>query len=167
MSKLVYFIEAAIRNVATVAMVLIVVVMLGITFDIITRFSGNPVSGVIELNRLLVVILIFLSVPYAQQIRGHIDTDIVTRYYPRQKGKVVELTMLIMSLTVFMLLCIPTYGNFVKSYTIKEYSWGSVPFVTWPTHLAIFLGLCLLNVQLVIQIGRTAIELIDLLKKNG
>ena len=132
---------------------LIVTMMLVIVVDVAGRYLLNrPLLGSIELNRTLLVAVIFLGFGYTQLCKRHIRVDMLIlrlRKAPRlaMEGFSLSLALVVSLLVVYMV--IPaTYHSVI----IREYEDGVIPFPMWPARLSLLAGLVLFVIQLVSDI---------------
>ena len=133
---------------ATVAVVLVFVMMLSITADVCLRFFANtPILGAVELNRMLLVLVIFFTLGYCQLRKQHINVELVLTLMPQRRKLLIETLEILLA---FVVVGFFTYGSFLtacKSTVEREYAMGVVSFPIWPGRIAIAVGLFMLSMQ--------------------
>ena len=133
---------------ATVAVVLIFVMMVSITADVCLRYFANkPILGVVELNRMLLVLVVFFTLGYAQVRKQHINVGLLLNLMSPKRRIIVETLELLLALVVVGFF---TYGSILTAYksTIEgEYEMGVASFPVWPGRIALAIGLLMLCMQ--------------------
>ena len=138
---------------ASLAVVLIVFMMFSMTIDIFMRYLFNaPIAGVVELDRTLLVIVVFFSVGYCQLRKKHILAEfLLDRLSEKPKTLVIALETIL----ALVIMVIFTYGcvtNAIESTMDLEHEVGIVNFPIWPSKIAIAFGLIMLDLQYVFDI---------------
>ena len=138
------------KKAATLGGVLILVMMLAIVVDVSGRYLFNsPLLGGIELNRTLLVVVVFFGLAYTQLEDGHIRMDLLmVRVSPRLK-LILEIFSLVIALSVYVYITYTTIPVTIRSILRGEYETGLIPFPMWPARLFMSIGLFILTLQLV------------------
>lgn len=141
---------------------LIVPMMLTIFLDAVLRGLFNTaVAGVVELNSLLLVGMVYLGLAGAQSSGGNFRVTLLAdRMSPRTRFILTALGYLLLLITLCILLWY-CYGAAVYSYTRDEVSYGLINFPLWPSRALICVGLVLLILQYLVDGLRFALRGID------
>jgi TRAP-type C4-dicarboxylate transport system permease small subunit len=107
-------IHAASKAISYVSGVALVLMVIAVLVDVITREIGASVPGNIDIAELLLVLVAYLAIPYTYAIKGHIRVDLVyRRLSPRVKGILDSITHL---------LAIGAYGFIVWAMADRAWS---------------------------------------------
>ena len=86
--------------------IIVAFLMLSVTVEVIARYVYKPTPGHVELVRIIIPVIAFLGVAYAQSFAGHIRVEILLLML---KGRVYHFTeslWLFLSLGIFIILTI-------------------------------------------------------------
>lgn len=113
--------------IAVFAMAAVGLMSLSTTADVLKRWiTGWPIGGVMQLNECLMVVLVFLAIPYSQFYRRHIRIAfIVSRFKPRNIV-IADLISCIIGIICLLILGIMTTKEAIYSFSISEYRVGDV-----------------------------------------
>lgn len=127
---------------------LIVPMMLTIFMDAVLRGLFNTaVVGVIELNSLLLVAMVYMGLAGAQASAGNFRVTLLSdRLGSRGRYVLIGFGYLLL-LAVLLALLWFCLGAAIYSYTRDEVSYGLIDFPLWPSRAIICIGLALLLVQ--------------------
>lgn len=138
--------------------VIVIFLMLFVSAEVVSRYFIKPIPGMVEIVKLIMPVVAFLGVAYAQSFRGHIRIEL---FLYKLKGRVyhfVESLWLVLSLGIFILLAIYTFGN-----TLDAYREGDITafyyFPTWVSRLLISVGCAVLCFRLIIQLTQNLVQL--------
>jgi len=149
---------------ATLSVFIIIIMMVSITVDVALRFlAGSPIVGVVELNRTLLVIVVFFTLGYAQVRKQHINVAFLINKLS-EKRKILILTL--NTLLALVIMAMITYGSIAAAYvsTIEgEHEVGLLNYPVWPGRIALAIGLFTLCLQYVADIYN---GFLSLLKKK-
>ena len=100
----------------SVAGMIFFVFMVFLTFsDVILRYFFNrPISGSIEITEVMMVILVFSSIAYAQFKDAHVSMDILTSSLKKNKQNILEGISLVFSIVIFIVII---WRSFIAAYT--------------------------------------------------
>lgn len=137
---------------AVMGTIALCVAIISVTIDVTGRFIGWPVVGVEELNTLLIVVLVFLGIGYAQVVKRHIDIKIFTMRLNEKARSVLNGILLSVSLLIFVIFTYVSVLEAIRSTQLREYVHGAVFFPIYPTKWIVALGLAFLCFQILIDI---------------
>lgn len=138
-------VETACKWLSAAGMVIFLGMVL-ITFsDVFLRYIFNSsISGTVEITELLMAVVVFSSIAYAQWTRSHVVMDIVTERLPEDRRAVVEYATTMWSVAVVALSIYASSRYAVKTRTITAIlGIGIKPFVYF-----VAFGFCTLLVTL-------------------
>ena len=144
------------RRLATIIGLLIIAIVLMIVADAAGRFFLNkPLPGSVEMSRIALAWILFLSLAYGQIQGVHVRVEVFyTRYSPRLRRTVGMLSALI-SMFFFGLLTYAGWNMFQASYDVSETIPAPIWLPFWLPKLAMPIGFALL----VLQLGMEAVIL--------
>ena len=143
------------RATAVVAASLIFALLLVFLADIILRSLLNqPIPGVFEYTEVVLVVVVFLGVPYAMQTGAHVAIDSVANRLPGRWAPVAEAVGLAAPLLVVIWMALASIGVAIDSIVSNEVQFGVVKAQIWPARVAIALGSWLLAAEMAVTIQR-------------
>lgn len=119
--------------------------------DSVGRWVLLPLQGVFELNALLIGIVIFLGIPYAQRQRRHIAVTLLVERLGPRAALWLDLAMLVIASALFGWSAVLFHGAAVSAYVNQEVAQGVSRFPLFPLKFVMFLGLSFLAVQLALD----------------
>jgi TRAP-type C4-dicarboxylate transport system permease small subunit len=139
------------RHVATVVLILL---MLGTVGDVVMRgIFGRPLVGTFELTQLAIIVILYLSIGYAEQHDAHIKVDLVII---KLRGRVRQAVLLIAQLVTIAAAGMLAWRLFVFSGSLGDsgVSTSVLRYPLWPFALIAAAGALLYVLTLVVAIGR-------------
>lgn len=131
----------------------VAVMMLSTTLDATARYVLNsPIPGVFELNEVLIVVCVFMSLAWTQMERGHIRVTVLLMHL---SGRTVAVFDLISAVVAFFFVLALGYMGTIgalESIRIWEFRWGSVQMPIWWAKSLVPVGCFMLNLQLLLDI---------------
>jgi|WetSurMetagenome_2_1015567.scaffolds.fasta_scaffold59943_2 TRAP-type mannitol/chloroaromatic compound transport system permease small subunit len=138
------------RKTANFSGFLIIFMMLTIVVDVFGRYVFNrPLVGGVELNRTLLVIIVFFGLAFTQLNQGHIRVDLLLIRASPKWGLILEAFALMIAIPVYGIVAFATIPVTIQSIVIGEYETGLIPFPIWPSRLFMSVGMFLFTFQLV------------------
>lgn len=135
----------------TLCMVFVLLVMAMVTLNVTMRtLRGQPVPGVLEYGQLLLVAIVYFSIPYAMRTKSHVHVGLVTmRLSPRVRAHVEAIGLLVV-LVALVWLTVASGQHALTSWRRGEVSGmgGMLSPSVWPARLAITLGLFVTSLEI-------------------
>lgn len=139
------------RHVATVVLVLL---MLGTVADVVMRsVFDRPLVGTFELTQLAIIVILYLSIGYAEQHDAHIKVDLVTG---KLRGRVRRAVLFFARLVTIAVAGMLAWRLFAFSGSLGDsgVSTSVLRYPLWPFALIAAAGALLYVLTLVVAIGR-------------
>ncbi len=132
----------------------IFIMMFSIVADALARtFLNKPIHGTLELNQMLMVVLVFMSLAWTQQQKGHINVDFLVLKLSEVNARALNLYLVLpISLFLISMLMFATAQEAYMSFIGREYVFGIIVFSVWPGKIVVAFGFCLYIVQLLFNI---------------
>lgn len=131
---------------------LLLMVLLG-TLDIIgTKFFSRPLPGTFEATEALMVLGVFLALPYTQARRQHIAVDLVVARLGPAARRALDVSALALTLGVFALVAWRGWILGLNSLAVREYASGIIRFPVYPAKLALAIGATLMVLQVLVDL---------------
>jgi len=123
--------------------------------DVFGRYVlGKPLPGVIEFNEVLMVCVVFLGLGLSQKEKAQIRAELLISRLSSKWKKKFDLLALFISAIFWLVLLIPSLSKAWSSFVIGEYREGLIKFPIWPARWALVLGILLIWLQLIKDIGK-------------
>ena len=138
---------------SSISAITIAVMMLSTTIDATSRFVLNrPISGIFELNEVILVVCVFMGIAWTQIERGHIRIEVLLMRVSPRTRHVLNVLSRMVALIFVGILFYQTFQGFQDSFRIREFRWGSVQMPIWWAKGLVPLGCLLLMIQLIFDI---------------
>lgn len=138
---------------ALAAMLSVAVMSVSTTFDVAKRWiTGWPIGGVMQLNECLMVVLVFLGLPFAQRFRRHIRIAFVVARMKTRNTVVMDIIACVLAIICLGLMGIMTTQEAIYSFEILEYRVGDVRLPIYWARALIPLGCFVFVGQLILDI---------------
>ena len=134
----------------------VVAMMLTISYDVAMRYLFNaPTTWSFEVNRYMLILVVFIGGGWTLPSGGHVSVDIVTERFPARKRLWVDLVTSLMAgayVLVFLTESVAfTYDAWENGVRSTEY----LAWPLWPIRLMLVIGAALLFLEYLIKIVKT------------
>ena len=146
--KVLSFIETGF---VAVAGFVVMIMMFFATAEIGGRYLFNkPIRGHLEMMEIFLVLMIYFGVSYTQRVGGHIGVDFIIERISGRTRKIIEAVVCLLSVAIVAFLVKYSYDQFLLSLSVKDAT-DYIHFPFWSAKMALFGGLLLLGLRLIIQ----------------
>ena len=133
---------------------IVVVMMITISFDVAMRYLFNaPTTWSFEVNRYMLIMVVFLGGPWTLAAGGHVSVDLVTERVSLKKKAALELVTSIMASLYMLMFTVEsarfTWDAFANGTRSTEY----LAWPLWPVRMFLVIGGGLLLVQYLVKIA--------------
>lgn len=141
--------EGSVASLNAMGALWMIVMMLLVTADVIGRSLFNyKFTGVPELIRASVVAVTFLEISYVLLKDKHIRTNVIQMRLSPRGQEILFMVAFLTGITLFVLLCLSSWGPMWKGWVIHEYEGeGSLRVPVYPVRSIIFLSSALMAIQ--------------------
>jgi len=137
------------RVMGYVASAFMIILMLLTVMDVFLRyFFNSPITGVTEISRLLMVIIVFPALGWAAVDRAHVRVDLVMSQVSPRKQAITNAIMLIIALITYGFI---TWRSFLESMVVnRQTSLISIPFTPFYWLMSVSLAVFCLSILVLI-----------------
>lgn len=140
------------RVFVTAAMTILVVMMCLTTISVFGRyFFGAPIPDDLILSEHLMVFLVFLPLGAVQAAREHVFVTIFTEWMSNDAKVIMETIGVIVGFFIFAIITAAVFTDFQQAWEVGAYSEGQLEVPESPARFAIFVGLLLLTLRLLVD----------------
>jgi TRAP-type C4-dicarboxylate transport system permease small subunit len=144
------YVEYALVSVSA-AVILFVMAFVGA--EVVMRYAFNsPIPGHLELSELMMPIIVFLAISYAQSTHSHVGMELVLDAMPPRSRRISEMGVLLASVFICSVLAFFSLKNAIQLWRYDDVTMTPPYFKTWPSGGAIPLGYALISLRMFIQI---------------
>lgn len=144
---------------STLVGMLVLIITFTVIIDIVGRNLANkPLTGTVDISRLLLSLILFLGLAYAQRTGAHVRITLFYRYLPSRVVQLMEVIVFAGGLFLLSFLAYSSWVLFYDSWLIKEVMVAPIELPQWLAKLALFIG----SVLFAVQFG---IDLMDSVRK--
>lgn len=131
---------------------LLLVVMIMITIDLISRAVSQPIYGVSELAMFSMIAVVYLGLPYAEKELAHVRVEVLLdRMSPR--GRLwLELVIYILVSTTIAVTLYAVSLNALSSLNTRQAIAGPSPVLIWPIKFVMTSALALYLLQIILNL---------------
>jgi len=143
------------RWLAEIAGWVIIVMMLTLSYDVIMRYAfGMPTTWAGEINRYMLVLVMFFGAPWALPAGGHVAVDIVTETMTERKRlrlEIITSCMAVVYMAIFSMESVKyTWEAIAGNVKSTEY----LAWPMWPMRSFLVIGGVLLGLEFIFRIIR-------------
>lgn len=118
------------------------------------NLGDSSIRGVLEWSETLLVVVIFLGLPYTMHVGGHVAIDSMVQRMPAGLRGPAILLGYIATLPVLVWTTKATIAAAIASFQSQEVRMGMVEIPLWPARSAVALGAFLLTLEISIELYR-------------
>lgn len=127
---------------AFIAVICIAFVLVAVIADVISRtFFGQSIGGVVEMAEVMMVLIVFLGLGYAERRGAHVSMTLLVRKLPSRAAAIVNAIAFVVVVVVLGWMMWVTGDRAIASVVAGEYRFGLVRVAVWPARIAIAVGL--------------------------
>ena len=138
---------------AFLAVLGIVFMLLAVVADVTRRgLAGQSVKGVVELGEVMMVVIVFLGLGYAERRGAHVSMTLLVRKLSHRWSAVINGLGLLLVVVVVGWMVYVTADRALASFEVREYRFGLVRVPVWPARVAIAVGLAAYFLELLFRL---------------
>jgi len=126
-------------------------IMFLLIIDFVSRGMYRPIQGVGELAVFVMVSVVYLGIPHAEQVRGHVRVTAIINRLPERVRNWMNLFVYVLCTVAIGFVVFAVTQNAIKSYTSDEAVAGTVPLPVWPVKAVIVIGCTFYFIQIVLN----------------
>ena len=119
--------------------------------DFVSRGLYIPIQGVTEMAVFVLVAVVYLGVPHAEGVQGHVRIEVFLSKFPPPLRRAVNVTVFVLAVGTAGFMLYAVVENALKSFLTQEAVAGTVPLLVWPVKTVIVVGCLFYLVQLAIN----------------
>ncbi|MDE0726919.1 MAG: TRAP transporter small permease [Alphaproteobacteria bacterium] len=124
-----------------------------VCFSVLGRYLfAAPIPDDLVFSEFLMVFVVFLPLSSVQASREHVFVTIFTEWMPNRKKVILETFGVFVGLIAFTIVGWAVFTDFYESYEIQAYVEGPLELVEWPAKFAVFFGVALFAVRLLVDL---------------
>lgn len=121
--------------------------------DILGRVVGMPIVGTIELVRLSIVLVAFLTVPYAMRTGAHVRSTILLGRLSGRPRRGVDAVYAVIGAAVFAYIALVSWDPMLFAIRTGEFEGdGALRVPVWPAKTGIVFGSILMAVECLLSV---------------
>lgn len=133
------------------ALFIFLLMALGVSQIAVRILWKYPIPGYIDTVELLMAVVAFAAIGYAERLGGHIRMDFVPRIMPGRWRPAYEAFLAFVALVAVSFLVYATWFSFLRSWTLGD-STMDIRAPLWPSKLLLFTALAMLWLRLVLSV---------------
>ena len=137
------------------------------TADVVLRYIFNsPIPSIVELEVMLLVVLVYLGLPYLQSMRAHIRLEILSNYLSLIAQEVLVIFGHTVCLVPFVIIAWQGGLQAYKSLITGEFAPGIIHYPLWPAKSALAIGALFFSLRLMSDIIVDLYKVRNMLRNN-
>ena len=149
MRKLLYFIS---RLEAELSGWLLSVITFLLVFNVVARYFGFFVPGLVELTTFVFLAAIYLGMAQGEIEDDHIKMSVIYQRVPKKIQRILFLFNYGLAAIIAAVMTYGAYKSALSSYVTDETVAGVAPFPTFPIRTIIFFGLSMYLFQVIVRL---------------
>jgi TRAP-type mannitol/chloroaromatic compound transport system permease small subunit len=121
---------------------ILVIATLGATNTVMTVVAGKPIPAVIQITKLLVALIIFMTQPFIVLTGAHIAIDLFAFKGRSVLRTIRSFAILALSLLSYSAISVGAWRSMMKSVNFRELSSGIIGIPIYPFKTVLFIGVC-------------------------
>lgn len=136
------------------SVIVLVAMMCLVTIDVILRDIFNaPIRGANDVNCLLMMILVLLSLSYCWTRRGHIRMELLVRILPKRGRNFCWALAALAGSTVFGFMSLQSFYAVIDAIELHEITFEA-NVVLWPFRIIYLIGCLVFTIQMIVDFFR-------------
>ena len=139
---------------------IVVLMMLTISLDVAMRYLFDaPTTWSFEVNRYMLIMVVFLGGPWTLTAGGHVRVDLLTESLSKKRKLTLDIVTSVMACAYMLLF---TWQSMIFTWDAWENGVRSTEYLAWPLwpiRMFLFVGGALLAIQYVIKIIDDTVQL--------
>jgi TRAP-type C4-dicarboxylate transport system permease small subunit len=131
---------------------LLSIITLLLLLNLITRFFGIGVQGLLELTTFVFVAAIFLGLAHSEETDEHIKVEFIISRVPKKLHDVFYIFNYVIAVLISGILTYAAGNSALEAFVSKESVPGTTPLPTFPAKFTIFVGLMFFCLQAIINL---------------
>ena len=136
---------------AIAALFILALMLLGAAQVLIRVIWNLPIPGYIDFVELLMAVVAFAAIGYAERLRAHIRMDFLPGVLTGRTQVLLEMALTVLALMAISVLVYSTWFSFVRTWNLGD-STMDIQAPLWPSKLLLFVSLALLWLRLVLSV---------------
>lgn len=140
------------RASVVISVTALTVLLVEVCVSVVGRYLFSaPIPDDLVISEFLMVVIVFLPLASVQAAREHVFVTIFTEKLPNRVKVVLETFGVFVGLVAFTILAAATFADFKHAWDYGSYVVGLWELVEWPAKFAVFAGLGLFAVRLLVD----------------
>ena len=140
------------RKLAELCGWLLLALMILITIDIVSREVGKPIYNLTTIAVYVMMAVVYMGMPYCEEYNEHVSVELLEMKLTPKWATILKIAI---NFLKFITLSFFLYGmsdNLIYSYTSREAVAGITNLETWPSKLAMLIGLLFFVIQTLLNL---------------
>jgi TRAP-type C4-dicarboxylate transport system permease small subunit len=155
-----HFVDRVSRFLALGSSIAVLAITIAIVIDVVGRYVWSaPLDGASEFAVTALVAVVFLGLARSQRTGGNFRVDLIIRLLPLSVGRALEVLWRVLAVSFVSVLSWLSIREAIHATVTGEATFGTIVFPVWPARIILAIGLCVLLLQLVVEIVRLCMGL--------
>ena len=116
------------------------IIMLLLVLNLVTRFAGMPIQGLLEISTFVFLALIYLGLSHCEENDEHIKVRAVIKRVPIKVANGLNIFNYILAIVIGSIITYAAGDAALDAFRTGESVPGTAPLPTYPVKVAIFIG---------------------------
>lgn len=131
---------------------MLLIVMGLIVVDLVSRAMATPIYGVSESAMFVMIAIVYMGLPYAEKMKGHVRVELILDNLPRPVAAIIDLLIYILVSGTMLVVLYAVALNAAGSYAGRQAIAGPTPLLIWPVKFVMVAALVLYVIHLLINL---------------
>ena len=140
---------------------LLLIVMGLIVTDLASRALGMPIYGVAESAMFVMIAIVYMGLPYAEAMRGHVRVELILDNLPPRLAAILDLAMYVLVTATMLVVLYAVFLNTAGAYESRQAIAGPTPLLVWPVKFVMVASLTLYVLQILVNLAAGLRAVVD------
>lgn len=142
------------RGSGALSSVFVFLMIVTIVPDVLLRhFANKPIKGVLELNTVFMVVVVFMGLAWTESENYHVNVNIINNLLNPFWNCLLKIFSYIVSLILFLFILAASINATYVSLANNEMIYGFWEFPVWPVKSIIVIGIFLLCIEFIVKLN--------------
>jgi len=116
------------------------IIMFLLVLNLVTRFAGMPIQGLLEMSTFVFLALIYLGLAHCEENDEHIKVRAVIKRVPMKFARGMNIFNYLLAIVIGSIITYAAGDTALDAFRSGESVPGTAPLPTYPVKIAIFIG---------------------------
>jgi len=149
------------RRVTELCGIMLFIIMILLLVNVFSREFGYPIDGLSNISVLILISVVYLGLSTTEETNQHAAVELLEYRLNIKNKKILHIIIHSIKIIAIGIFAYAAFGNLLFSIESGEAFTDVVYIPMWPSKLALFIGLVFFEIQIVINLLKTIMDIHD------